>query len=98
MQTFQSIRGRQLAVALGLLALLLLVSVTPVASGAAREGTVVCVSSCELAEQAIEELGGVDRVAPIVVPAPGSGRLRVREADRLGPCRLHLPPPAMCID
>jgi hypothetical protein len=26
-------------------------------------------------------------------PAPRTGRLRVREADRLGPTRLHLPPP-----
>jgi hypothetical protein len=95
MQTFQSIRGRQLAVALGLLALLLLVPMTPVATASVRAGSVVCVSPCDLAEQAIEELGRVDRMAHMVVPAPGSGRLRVREADRLGPCRLHLPPPAM---
>ena len=27
------------------------------------------------------------------MPAPRAGRLRVREADRLGPSRLHLPPP-----
>ncbi len=28
------------------------------------------------------------------MPAPSAGRLRVREADRLGPARLHLPPPS----
>ncbi len=28
-------------------------------------------------------------------PAPRTGRLRVREADRLGPTRLHLPPPCI---
>jgi hypothetical protein len=28
------------------------------------------------------------------MPAPRAGRLRVREADRLGPAKLHLPPPA----
>jgi hypothetical protein len=28
-------------------------------------------------------------------PAPMTGRLRVREADRLGPTRLHLPPPTV---
>jgi len=27
------------------------------------------------------------------MPAPRAGRLRVRESDRLGPARLHLPPP-----
>jgi hypothetical protein len=29
------------------------------------------------------------------MPAPRAGRLRVREADRLGPAKLHLPPPAV---
>ncbi len=29
------------------------------------------------------------------LPAPRTGRLRVREADRLGPARLHLPPPTI---
>ena len=28
-------------------------------------------------------------------PAPRAGKLRVREADRLGPARLYLPPPAV---
>lgn len=28
------------------------------------------------------------------IPAPRAGRLRVRESDRLGPAKLHLPPPA----
>lgn len=28
------------------------------------------------------------------MPAPRAGRLRVREADRLGPAKLHLPPPS----
>lgn len=27
------------------------------------------------------------------IPAPRAGRLRVRESDRLGPAKLHLPPP-----
>lgn len=33
--------------------------------------------------------------AVLRTPAPGAGKLRVREADRLGPARLYLPPPAV---
>ena len=33
-------------------------------------------------------------LSPGAMPAPRAGRLRVRESDRLGPARLHLPPPA----
>ncbi len=50
---------------------------------------------------AIGEVADVDAAAcaqtglPIgAIPAPSAGRLRVREADRLGPARLHLPPPS----
>ncbi len=28
-------------------------------------------------------------------PAPRAGRLRVKESDRIGPARLHLPPPGV---
>ena len=94
MSTFNAIRARQLAAALSLLALLVLMPAAPAGAAVHREVTVVCVSASELAEQSIEELGGVDRAMPVVVPAPRSGRLRVREADRIGPHRLHLPPPA----
>ena len=29
------------------------------------------------------------------IPSPRAGRLRVRESDRLGPAKLHLPPPTV---
>ena len=96
MHTFNAHSARPLAAALSLLALLVLMPAAPAAGVVHREAKVVCVSSGELAEQPIEELGGFDRDVQVVVPAPRSGRLRVREADRIGPHRLHLPPPAAC--
>ncbi|MCH2138584.1 MAG: hypothetical protein MK074_05990 [Phycisphaerales bacterium] len=87
-------RTRHLAAALGLLVLLVLMPVSGQMGVVHHEQQVVCSTAFELTEQPIEEKGNVDRVAHGATPMPMSGRLRVREADRIGPRLLHLPPPA----
>ncbi|MDP7029010.1 MAG: hypothetical protein QF733_02175 [Phycisphaerales bacterium] len=55
-----------------------------------RSGFVVRVAGSPPAEVTASPQPGLPAGA---MPAPRTGRLRVREADRLGPGRLHLPPP-----
>ena len=80
--------------ALSLLALLALMPASAHAGGVHREAAVVYCTAAELAERPIESIGEQLCPATDMAPAPASGRLRVREADRLGPFRLHLPPPS----
>jgi hypothetical protein len=56
------------------------------------EYSAMVVAMSEMAEP--ETMACAQTGLPVgAMPAPGAGRLRVREADRLGPARLHLPPP-----
>ena len=93
MLTAGSISAARLVAALSVLSVLL-ASTTPLETGAVSEVRVNWVSA-ELAEADIESLGSVQTHVAQATPAPRAGRLRVRESDRIGPARLHLPPPVL---
>ncbi|MCH2136641.1 MAG: hypothetical protein MK101_08665 [Phycisphaerales bacterium] len=94
MLTAGSISAARLVAALSVLSMVLLASTTPLETGAVSEVRVNWVSA-ELAEADIESLGSVQTHVAQATPAPRAGRLRVRESDRIGPARLHLPPPVL---
>ncbi len=96
MMNVRSIPAARLAAALGLLAMLLVTSAQPMGVEPVVGSPITVVSGSEWIESPFESLG-VPRLQPMgAVPAPRAGRLRVREADRVGPHRLYLPPPAAC--